>query len=94
MGVSPNINDVMRVTPLIELGQAELQIRASNRLKDATSKVFCLTVALVVPTACLVGATIAQIVVPTNTHEIVPPDVRRQGPSDYGRFRSSSGIDW
>jgi hypothetical protein len=67
-GLSPNINDVMRVTPLIELGQAELQIRASNRLKDATSKVFWLTVALVLLTACLVGATIALIVVPTKAH--------------------------
>jgi hypothetical protein len=67
-GLSPNINDVMRVTPLIELGQAELHIQASNRLKDATSKVFWLTVALVVLTACLVGATIALIVVSGKAH--------------------------
>jgi len=33
--LSPNINDVMRSAPLVEIGQAELQIRASRQLREA-----------------------------------------------------------
>ena len=36
-GLSPNINDVMRSAPLVQIGQTELQIRASRQLRDAIS---------------------------------------------------------
>ena len=35
LGPRPHINDVMRTAPLIEIGQAELQIRATRALRES-----------------------------------------------------------